>query len=255
VKQKPKQIWFQDQEQMVYSSKAALFDGENNLINYNESIVKKFGNFFGLLKPLSILFDSNAMVVDFGAGLGILSYLFSEKYGVKPLCVEVDPELQKVLSQKGFSVASKLSEVEAQITNLFTSNVLEHINDDIAILKEIYLNMAKNGKLAIYVPALNFIYSELDTKAGHFRRYGRRELIKKVLASGFEVEKCFYNDSLGVIASLALKVLGYRNKVGLGNEKSLIIYDRFVYPISQIFDALGMRYIGGKNLYLFAVKK
>jgi hypothetical protein len=255
MKKESKKIRFQDQQQLVYSNKEALFEGENNLVNYNQSIIKKFGNFFGLSKQLNHSFDSNGTMVDFGAGLGNLSQLFLNKYGIKPICIEVDPELQKVLSDKGFSVASQLSEVEGQITNLFTSNVLEHINDDLAILKEIYLNMARNGRLAIYVPALNFIYSELDTKAGHFRRYGRQELIKKVLASGFEVEKCFYNDSLGVIASLALKVFGYRNKVGLGDGRSLIVYDRFVYPMSQFFDALGMRYVSGKNLYLFAVKK
>jgi SAM-dependent methyltransferase len=137
---------------------------------------------------------------------------------------------------------------------IYTSNVLEHIDDDLDALIKLGRLLQPQGKLAIYTPALPFLFSNLDYQAGHFRRYRKQELISKVQLAGFKVEKCFYNDSLGVIASLVLKVVGYRNKFGLGHGKSLIIYDRFFYPISQVLDALGMRFLGGKNLFLFAVK-
>jgi hypothetical protein len=52
-----------------------------------------------------------------------------------------------------------------------------------------------------------------------------------------------------------LKVFGYRNKLNLGTGESLIVYDRVIYPVSQALDKLGMKYIIGKNLYIFAVKK
>ena len=254
MKKSPNPNRFQDQKHLEYSNKVALFEGEVNLVNYNKSIVKKFNSYFKLPSESKYTLNFTETMVDFGAGAGNLSQLFLVEFGVKPICIEVDPELQKVLAQKSFRVASKISEIDGEISMVFCSNVLEHIYDDLGVLKELYFSMAPKAKLAIYVPALNFIFSELDTKAGHFRRYERRELIKKVAASGFVVEKCFYGDSLGVMASLVLKIFGYRNKLGIGAGKSLIFYDRFIYPMSQILDSWGMRYVAGKNLLLFAEK-
>jgi hypothetical protein len=49
--------------------------------------------------------------------------------------------------------------------------------------------------------------------------------------------------------------LGYKGKVGIGSKKSLVIYDKFVYPISKILDKLFFKKIIGKNLFLFAKAK
>ena len=72
--------------------------------------------------------------------------------------------------------------------------------------------------------------------------------------AGFRVEQCFYSDSIGVLASFALIVLGFRNKSGLGSKKSMIFYDRAIYPISKTLDRFMFKYVIGKNLFLFAVK-
>ena len=120
-------------------------------------------------------------------------------------------------------------------------------------LNEIRRKIKPGGKLAIYVPALPFLYSGLDEKVGHYRRYTKKELIKKVSEAGFTVKDCYYNDSLGILATLTVKVLGYKNKVGLGSPKSIVLYDKVVYPISKILDRLIFRKVIGKNLFLFAV--
>jgi hypothetical protein len=49
-----------------------------------------------------------------------------------------------------------------------------------------------------------------------------------------------------------LKLLGYKNKAGLGNPKSLKIYDIAVNPISRTLDIIGTRFLVGKNILLFA---
>jgi hypothetical protein len=112
--------------------------------------------------------------------------------------------------------------------------------------------MQPGGKIGIYVPALPILFSDLDRNVGHFRRYRKKELIHKVRSAGYEIQSCYFNDSVGVLASLALKVLGYKNKSGLGSKESLFFYDRFVYPISKILDRIFLRYVIGKNLFLFA---
>jgi len=107
------------------------------------------------------------------------------------------------------------------------------------------------GIIGIYVPALPFLFSNFDREVGHFRRYKKRELIKLVKLAGFEIENCYFNDSIGVIASLVVKIFGY-NKEKFGSKKSLILYDKYIYPISKILDKIIFKHLIGKNLFLFA---
>ena len=71
---------------------------------------------------------------------------------------------------------------------------------------------------------------------------------------GFVIDSCTYNDSIGIIANLAVRFFGYKNKMGLGSRTSLELYDRFVYPISKFLDALLFKFFIGKNLLVFAHK-
>jgi hypothetical protein len=57
---------------------------------------------------------------------------------------------------------------------------------------------------------------------------------------------------LGVPAMLSLKLFGFKGKSGIGSKKSLIIYDRVIYPISMLLDFLFMKRLIGKNLLLVA---
>ena len=232
-----------------YANKEALFDGERGLPRYNKSIVKRFAKYFGLVPKDKV---HNNLIHEFGAGSGSLAEIFENYYGVKTICIEIDPSLVSHLRSKKFTVYDNLDDLPHLVSDLYTSNVLEHIEDDVEVLRSIRSKMLPNAKIAIYVPAFPFLYSSLDHNAGHFRRYTKKELILKVVSAGFKVEKCYYSDSLGVPASIALKVFGYRNRLNLGSGKSLIIYDRVLFPISQILDAIGFKFFFGKNLYIFA---
>ena len=90
----------------------------------------------------------------------------------------------------------------------------------------------------------------------------KKELLEKLRESRFEVIDSFYVDSIGFFASLAIKFFGYKGSLRLGNngtwwyaEGSLLIYDKFIYPISEILDALGLRYFFGKNILVAARKR
>jgi len=155
--------------------------------------------------------------------------------------VELDPALIEVLRTKGFNAVQDINDIKSKISFLYTSNVLEHMKDDVMALKIIREKMEYGGKIAIYVPALPVLFSDLDRKVGHFRRYKKKELIHKVELAGFLVNDCFYNDSIGVLASVALKLIRFKTKAGLGSKKSLLAYDKYLYPISQILDKVMFR--------------
>lgn len=240
---------FQHADQREYAGVQALLDGEEGLEGYSRDVVLK------LAKGLKFDDATRAPggLLEFGAGTGALAEIWRDHHKTSPICFEIDPGLATMLRSKGFECVDSLDTVEQKVDFVYTSNVLEHIEDDVSALQSIKKIIKPGGRLAIYVPALPILFSDLDRKVGHFRRYRRKELISKVGGAGFKVEQCFYSDSLGVIASLALIVLGFRNKSGLGSKKSMVFYDRIIYPVSKTLDRYIFRNIVGKNLFLFAV--
>ncbi len=80
------------------------------------------------------------------------------------------------------------------IDTIVCSNVLEHVEDDDSILKNFYQLLPTGGRLIVLVPALKVLYNVLDRDLGHFRRYGRGELTKKLQSNGFKVcQSKFFN--------------------------------------------------------------
>ena len=234
-----------------YSAIHNLNDAEIGLQSYNLDVIKKIAKDFGIKK-----FDKTKVkIVEFGAGIGALADIWRTEFGISPTCIEIDPNLAKLLQSKGFEVYNLISKVNEPIKYLYTSNVLEHIEDDLSALITIRQKMQLGSLLIIYVPALPILYSSHDKSIGHYRRYRKKELMEKVESAGFVVKKMYWNDSLGILAALAVKVFGWKSTVGLGSKKSFVVYDKYVYPISKILDKLFFKKIIGKNLFLFAKAK
>jgi SAM-dependent methyltransferase len=66
-------------------------------------------------------------------------------------------------------------------------DVLEHIDDDERVLREIAKALRPGGGLLITVPQHQFLWSETDETAHHVRRYSSTELQKKTEEAGFQV--------------------------------------------------------------------
>ena len=248
---KSSKISVQTDFQKEYSGTDVLLNAEEGLIGYNLDVVKKMARGLGIHDIVNAG-GGRLAVVEFGAGTGALAEVWRHLFNFDPICVEIDPNLIQILQSKGFKTADDISKLASKTPLLYTSNVLEHIEDDITALKAIKAKIEPGGKLAIYVPALPLLFSDLDRKVGHFRRYRKKELIRKVKLAGFEVQNCYFNDSIGVAASLILKIVGYKTQKGLGSKKSLVFYDRYAYPVSKALDRLIFKHIIGKNLILFA---
>lgn len=68
-------------------------------------------------------------------------------------------------------------------------DVLEHVEDDELVLKQISQAVKPGGGILITVPQHPFLWSQRDDMIKHKRRYRATELRNKVEASGFEVMK------------------------------------------------------------------
>lgn len=241
----------QSKTNIDYSGIEELLDAEQGLEFYSKDLIKKICHGLGLSNSSR----KDITVVEFGAGTGYLAELMQAEHGITPICVEIDSKLVKVLKDKGFLALKSLKEMKAPVNFIYTSNVLEHIEEDLLALQDIYRSLEVGGVLAVYVPALPILYSGHDQKIGHVRRYKRKELIQKVSQVGFTVKSCFYNDCIGVLGALVIKIFGWKSKLGIGSRNSLEFYDKRIYPISRLMDRAIFSKLIGKNLFLFAIKK
>ena len=225
-----------------YTGLSELEKIEGNLKNYNKFIVSKF-----------MKHSQASSVIDFGAGIGTLSAIWKNlNENVSITCIELDLTQVRIIDQRGL-VARENFDPNLKVEYIFTSNVLEHIKDDDSTLSSFYHHLNVDGKLGIFVPANPLLYSHIDKRLEHFRRYSKAELEEKVKKAGFIIDESTFVDSLGLFAWLFTKIF----KLEITNESSnlLRIYDKFIWPISKTLDLLGLRFLFGKNLLLLASKK
>jgi SAM-dependent methyltransferase len=86
------------------------------------------------------------------------------------------------------SRAADFETVRGQIDTIVCLNVLEHVEDDAAGLRNMFETLEPGGRAIVLVPEGMSVYGELDRVLGHFRRYSADELKAKARAAGFEVE-------------------------------------------------------------------
>lgn len=68
-------------------------------------------------------------------------------------------------------------------------DVLEHIEEDEAVLEQMHRAIKPGGGLLLTVPQHPFMWSQQDEEACHVRRYTAHELRGKIEAAGFHVER------------------------------------------------------------------
>jgi hypothetical protein len=238
----------QNSKQRTYAGARELGLSEIGLKTYTKAVSRELFRPYGQNKPCGL-------VVDFGAGMGQLASLFEQKYSTAPLCVEIDPDLESNLKRHGFPVVSSLEQTQrSSVYFVYSSNVLEHIEDDVSILSEFSRVLQVGSFLALFVPALPSLYSQFDSNVGHYRRYKKTELRSKVIQAGFEIESIRYFDCIGVFPWALMKWFKVGTNTKLGVTLLMHLYDKFVFPLSFLFDKLGMSRVIGKNLVVIARK-
>jgi glycosyltransferase involved in cell wall biosynthesis len=79
-------------------------------------------------------------------------------------------------------------------------NVVEHVEDDFAILRNILSVLDDGGRAIVLVPYGPGLYGTLDEVLGHCRRYTEDQLVGVALRAGFRAEKVLKFNRPGVVA-------------------------------------------------------
>lgn len=190
-------------------------------------------------------------VLEAGAGLGANTVLLHHEGVHSWLCVEPDPRQAAFLRartdlpehvQVRTATLRALPAGESFDTILYL-DVLEHIEDDTVELAAALERLRPDGRLVIFVPAHNVLFSPFDAAIGHHRRYSMT-MLRRAMPDNAALASARYLDCAGAVLSLANRLL---LRSASPTEGQILFWDRIVVPLSVGLDPLfGFRL--GKNL-------
>lgn len=190
-------------------------------------------------------------ILDFGAGIGTFSEMVRNQ-GVEVHCMEIDSNQCEILHGKDFKVFSTIESIPDESYDfVFSLNVFEHIEKDLDAMKECARVLRPGGIVLTYVPAFQILFGDMDRKVEHYRRYTRSSLTSLAKGAGLKIHHTEYVDVFGYFASLVYNILS--RGTGDINQKSIKIYDRYIFPSSRLIDNLTCSFIG-KNVLSVAEK-
>ena len=215
--------------------------------NYHDWIVDEFSPYLGDL------------VAEVGAGTGSFSELLVDRVdrlvAFEP-SQNMYPELARVFAgnSKVVTVNNFFGEECGRFENTLDSavyvNVMEHIEHDAEEFTYIFRALKPGGHALIFVPALPFLYSDLDTSLGHFRRYLKPGLTSIAEKAGFKVVKARYFDFMGILPwYVAFTLLGRQISGG-----KVAAYDKYVVPVMRRLERVISPPVG-KNVLMIARKE
>ena len=195
-------------------------------------------------------------IIEIGAGIGQMTRL------IRPL-----PEITRLLSIEPHApFAARFREalpeaelIEGTIANapagepwdaILSVNVLEHIQADEAELAAYRKLLApQRGALCLFVPAGPEIYAPIDRDFGHFRRYTRHELKRKLEAAGFTMERLFYYNWVGYFAWWANFRVLKKREFEIAKVRA---FDRMIFPVVHAMEKGLLRPPFGQSLLAIA---
>ena len=146
-------------------------------------------------------------LVDIGAGNGLILKFFKLRgFEVSGIELEKDQvhQMKQDFKLKGVAIA------QGDITRMkgkqnfdvvIASDVIEHIENDSNALFNLYSFVKPNGYLVITVPAHMHLYGKRDKNWGHYRRYDKHALVKKLESlDGCKVQSVSYWNIIGYVA-------------------------------------------------------
>jgi ubiquinone/menaquinone biosynthesis C-methylase UbiE len=161
----------------------------------------------------------NPVIVDVGCGTGATAALL-RKYGT---VVGVDiSRLALAWSQKRglknllLAAAEQLPVASRSVDVIVATDILEHLDDDVAVLREFHRALKPGGYVVVTVPAYRILWSEHDLALMHRRRYVAGVLAKRCRTAGFQIVRLTY--ALFFLFPLALAMRLFKRNPPPGKE-------------------------------------
>ena len=199
----------------TWDGQLETLDDLSEAIHYNQWI-------YGMMEPYL-----GSKVIEIGCGIGNMTGLLAQ--GRDVLGIDIHPwicqnspvqvqENKKNISFRVVDMGKRFPSFNRfKPDTIVCINVFEHIQADRLFLKECFKLLPPRGRVLIFVPALPFLYGSMDSSYGHFRRYDKGDLTRKMRDTGFSVLKMLtifkFIRCVGVVVERKDTEKAYRSKI------------------------------------------
>lgn len=174
---------------------------------------------------------AGASVLDVGCGTGAVMQL-AQTLGYRAHGIDMSPDALTYCKAKNLTVtlstAEKINFPDASFEVVVALDVLEHVQDHAAAVREIARVLKPGGIFIATVPAHPELWSYHDVALHHVRRYRQAEFVA-VLNSALRVEYCSWIHAV-ILGPAAVRRL-FIKKAGAGGESD-------VQPASRLISGL-----------------
>ncbi|MBU4380848.1 class I SAM-dependent methyltransferase [Candidatus Parcubacteria bacterium] len=136
-------------------------------------------------------------ILDIGCSGGPLINLLKENGFMNIYGIDISVDAINLCKKRGINNVTVMDGTktlykDGEFDTIIASDILEHLKDEDSALSEWYRLLKPNGKLILSVPALNSLWSGHDEINGHYRRYNKSSLIKRLEKAQFKLHKISY---------------------------------------------------------------
>ena len=136
----------------------------------------------------------NPKLLDVGCGTGANLEMLAQFGSAEG--VDVSDDALEFCRRKGLTVQKGLAESLPYPDNSFdittALDVVEHLDDDIAGLKEMYRVTKPGGHSLIFVPAFMWLWGVQDDVSNHRIRYTKSQIVERLKQAGYEIDRATY---------------------------------------------------------------
>jgi SAM-dependent methyltransferase len=192
--------------------------------------------------------DRDKRILDVGCGAGNMFHHLS-RYG-SVIGIENNPKPIEIARRRGFDVrlgqAEEMPFEDTSFDLIAALDVIEHCEDDMAILGECHRVCVPGGLIVITVPAFQWLWSHNDEINHHVRRYSGEELRIRLVEVGFQVRRLAYNNFF--VFPMAAALIRLRRSSGEAPELAAPDTDDEAYqvemepasaPVNTVLTAVG----------------
>lgn len=186
--------------------------------------------------------------LEVGVGGGQMLSLLPE--GCSYAAVDIDAQLLADLRIADATVADIQAEDfvarigGARFDTVLCFNVLEHVENDGTAVRNLLSVLEPGGHLLLLVPAFQFLFNDMDSLAGHCRRYTSANLSRLVPGELGVVVDCSYFNPIGYFGWLANGLFGHKDLDSTKINTQIRVFEKYILPLSRMLDPLSRRFLG-----------
>lgn len=118
--------------------------------------------------------------------------------------------------------------LKGSFSTIVLMNVLEHIEHDVEVIRQLRELLLPDGQILVLVPAIQFAFGETDRRLGHYRRYSAGSVKRLAADVDMTLTQHRYFNFVGLWGWLWNARVSRRVSQ---SEQQIKFFDRFVVPI------------------------